>query len=288
VSRSSLGRSTTHSARADGLASAPCLADPVCTNRASSDSVVYVDRWDDGDAYDAFMGRWSEPLAARFVDWLRPEQDRRWLDVGCGTGALLSTILDFAAPESAAGVEPSAGFAAAAARRFSGRAEIREAAAGDLPFESGSFDYVVSGLVLNFVPDAAKAIGEMTRATRPGGTVGAYVWDYAAGMRYLRAFWDAAIAVDPEARSSTRRSDSRTATRTRSEPCSAMPGCTRWRRRHSSSRCGCTTWTTGGLPCSVARVRPLATSPPSTTTTGPSCGVGLRRCCPSRRTARCR
>ncbi len=38
---------------------------------------------------------------------------------------------------------------------------------------------------------------EMARVTRPGGSVAAYVWDYAGGMQMMRHFWDAAIAVSP-------------------------------------------------------------------------------------------
>ena len=75
--------------------------------------------------------------------------------------------------------------------------EIADAMA--LPFESESFDAAVCGLGLNFIPDASRALGEMRRVTRSGGTVAVYVWDYGEGARFLRIFWDAAAAVDPEA-----------------------------------------------------------------------------------------
>ena len=52
-------------------------------------------------------------------------------------------------------------------------------------------------LVLNFIPDAAAALREMTRVTKPTGVVAAAVWDYGSGMEMLRVFWDEAIALDP-------------------------------------------------------------------------------------------
>ena len=55
----------------------------------------------------------------------------------------------------------------------------------------------VSGLVLNFVPDADAMASEMVRVTRPGGTVGVYVWDYAGGMQMMRHFWDVALEQNP-------------------------------------------------------------------------------------------
>jgi SAM-dependent methyltransferase len=60
-------------------------------------------------------------------------------------------------------------------------------------------DVVVSGLVLNFVPDQRAALVEMARVTRPGGTLAAYVWDYAGKMELMRVFWDAAVELDPDA-----------------------------------------------------------------------------------------
>lgn len=59
---------------------------------------------------------------------------------------------------------------------------------------------VVSGLVLTFVPDLGRALAEAGRVTRRGGTVGAYVWDYAGRMQMIRLFWDAAAELDPAAR----------------------------------------------------------------------------------------
>jgi SAM-dependent methyltransferase len=153
--------------------------------------------WEQGDVYDGYMGRWSRLVAAGFVDWLGVADGSRWLDVGCGTGQLSSRILERARPAALACVDPSGSFVETARMRLGDRADCRVADAANLPFEDGSFDAVVSGLVLNFVPDVAAAVAEQARVTR--GLVGAYVWDYAEGMQMLKLFWDEAAAVDPSA-----------------------------------------------------------------------------------------
>lgn len=159
------------------------------------------ERWDAGEVYDAFMGRWSRRVAAEFVAWLDVPGGRDWLDVGCGTGALAGTVVERAAPRAVAAVDPAPGFVVHARDnlRHGPPARLACAEARALPFADASHDAVVSALVLNFVPEPARALAEMARVTRPGGVVGAYVWDYAAGMEYLRAFWDAAAALDPAA-----------------------------------------------------------------------------------------
>lgn len=158
-----------------------------------------VDRWDGGADYDYFMGRWSRLVAARFVESLSARDGVRWLDVGCGTGALLDAVLDALHPAAATGVDPSAEFVMAARSRVGTRAVIHRADGAHLPFDDASFDVVVSGLALNFIPEPTAAVGEWKRVTVAGGTVAAYVWDYAAGMEFLRYFWDAAVALDPQA-----------------------------------------------------------------------------------------
>jgi SAM-dependent methyltransferase len=158
------------------------------------------ERWSGGDAYEAYIGRWSRKVAPAFIDWLAIPPGVRWLDVGCGTGALTAAILEHAGPSSVLGVDPSADFVAAAARtQGDPRVRFGVADASTLPVETGSIDVVVSGLVLNFVPEIAGALSEMRRAVASDGTVAAYVWDYAGRMDLLRRFFDAAIAVDPSA-----------------------------------------------------------------------------------------
>ena len=157
--------------------------------------------WGAGDSYERFIGRWSRRLAAAVVDDLGVPAGSDWADVGCGTGALTGTILERAAPRTVTGVEPSTTFLAHARATIDDpRARFVEGSAGQLPLPDASVDSAVAGLVLNFVPDAEAALGEMRRVCRAGGTVAGYVWDYAEGMELIRRFFDAAIAEDEGAR----------------------------------------------------------------------------------------
>ncbi len=158
------------------------------------------DSWTAGDAYEAYMGRWSRPLARAFVSWLAPTPGAHWLDVGCGTGALTSAICELADPASVVACDPSKSFVEHARKTVhDSRVSLVVAGAEDLPGRPGSFDWVVSGLVLNFLEDPARAIGHMGERLKCRGTVGAYVWDYAAGVEFLRCFWDEAVALQSAA-----------------------------------------------------------------------------------------
>jgi SAM-dependent methyltransferase len=159
------------------------------------------DVWAQGAGYERYIGRWSRPVAAEFLDWLGAPPGNVWLDVGCGSGALSQRIVDSAAPAAVVGIDSSEGFVThARARVADQRAAFCVGDAQALPVCNGEFDATVSGLVLNFVPDQPKALAEMRRAARPGGTVALYVWDYAGEMQLIRRFWDAAGALDPAAR----------------------------------------------------------------------------------------
>ena len=158
------------------------------------------DRWSSGDAYEPYVGRWSRLVARDFVDWLVLPPQRAWVDVGCGTGALSETILERCSPRSVIGIDPSKGYLEYTGERVNDpRATFRIGDAQALPCADGECDAVVSGLVLNFLPDIERAVREMTRVARPGGMVAAYVWDYAGEMQLMRRFWDAAVALDPAA-----------------------------------------------------------------------------------------
>jgi SAM-dependent methyltransferase len=159
------------------------------------------DQWDSGAIYESYVGRWSRLVARKFLNWLNAPPAARWLDVGCGAGALSQTILNQADPAAVKGVDRSDAFVAYARDKVADpRASFEVGDAGALPFEDASYDAIVSGLVLNFVPDQPKALGEMIRVAVPGGVVAAYVWDYAGRMDMMRDFWDAAVALNPEAR----------------------------------------------------------------------------------------
>lgn len=157
------------------------------------------DNWNSGSPYERYVGRWSRQVAPRFLAWLALPARRRWLDVGCGTGALSGAILDGASPASVAGVEPSEGFLATARENLGERARLMTGSATDIPLADGAADVVVSGLVLNFVPDQPAALAEMRRVCSPGGTIAAYVWDYADKMELMNYFWRAAVDADPAA-----------------------------------------------------------------------------------------
>ena len=144
------------------------------------------------------MGRWSRPLARLFVEWLKTKSLANWLEVGCGTGALTSAICELCMPASIVACDPSKPFIEYARRSFPDvRASFLMTGAEELPNRDGGFDAAVSGLVLNFLPDAGKAVSSMRERLRPGGTVAAYVWDYSGGMEFLRIFWEEAVTLDP-------------------------------------------------------------------------------------------
>jgi SAM-dependent methyltransferase len=155
------------------------------------------DRWERGDAYEQYIGRWSRRVAVAFLEWLGEPADRRWVDVGCGTGALSAAILDNCSPGSVIAVEPSDGFRTVAEAALGSRATVLAGTADALPLPDRSADVLVSGLVLNFVADVPAALAEQRRVAHPGATIGAYVWDYAEVMQLIKTFWDAVAELDP-------------------------------------------------------------------------------------------
>lgn len=157
------------------------------------------DNWVSGDAYEHYVGRWSRDVAPLFLSWLNIPVGQRWLDIGCGTGALCAAIVDQCFPSSLVGVEPSAKFLEVARDKLKGSASFHIGDASSIPLGDGSIDAVVSGLVLNFLPDPVAALSEMSRVAVRGATIGAYVWDYAEKMELIRFFWDSAVDLDPEA-----------------------------------------------------------------------------------------
>ena len=136
------------------------------------------DAWTAGDSYDTYMGRWSRPVALRFLGWLDLPGKLEWLELGCGTGALTDRIVRQCDPASVLAIEPSEGFLLKVREMISdARLDARKGDAESLrQFPDASRDVAVSGLVLNFVPDRLAALREMRRIVRPGGTVAFYVW----------------------------------------------------------------------------------------------------------------
>ncbi|MGA7917644.1 MAG: methyltransferase domain-containing protein [Candidatus Acidiferrales bacterium] len=155
--------------------------------------------WNDAVGYENYVGHWSRAIAPRFLAWLALPTGLRWLDVACGTGALTGAILAGCEPKVVVGLDGSLDYLAAA------QANCREARvrfvggdANELSFRATYFDVAVSGLALNFIR-FERALAEQQRTVRAGGTIAAYVWDYAGEYEFARRFWDAALSVDPRA-----------------------------------------------------------------------------------------
>ena len=153
----------------------------------------------DPDAYARFMGRFSQPLAVDFAALLGLRHGDRALDVGCGTGALTSVLVETLGEASVAAIDPSASFVGSVRARFP-LVDCRLGSAEELPFETGIFDVCAAQLVVHFMDDPVRGIREMARVTRPGGTVAANVWDYADGAGPLAPFGEARRATDPQFR----------------------------------------------------------------------------------------
>lgn len=161
--------------------------------------IAISDTWERGSPYEQYIGRWSRRVAPLFLSWLNLGAGKRWVDVGCGTGALSAAILDNCAPKEVVGVEPSEGFLKLAVQNLNNQAHLLPGSAESISFADGAADVVVSGLVLNFVRDVQSALREMARVVSAGGTVAAYVWDYSDKMEVIKAFWDVAVILDPSA-----------------------------------------------------------------------------------------
>jgi len=158
-----------------------------------------TDAWKSGEPYEYFMGRWSRRVARSFIDWLSPSSGLRWLDVGCGSGALSETVINKYKPAELTAIDQSENFVNSAQKRLGNLAHCKTGNALALPTEDSSVDVTVSGLVLNFISEPEKALTEMRRVTSSGGTVAVYVWDYAGKMDFLTYFWDVVVELDQKA-----------------------------------------------------------------------------------------
>ena len=149
--------------------------------------------------YDRFMGRYAPTLADALADAAGITAGMRVLDVGCGPGGLTAELAARTGASNVAAVDPAPQFAAACRERNPG-ADVRVGAAEDVPWPDDTFDATLSSLVVAFMRDPDRGLGEMARVTRPGGIVAACMWDIAGGgMTMLATFWKAVRTVEPAA-----------------------------------------------------------------------------------------
>ncbi|NYE37842.1 ubiquinone/menaquinone biosynthesis C-methylase UbiE [Nocardioides cavernae] len=150
-----------------------------------------------GDDYDRFMGRYSRPLATRLADWLEVNEGQRATDVGCGPGALTEQLVARLGADRVRAIDPSASFVEACRERFPG-ADVRRGAAESLPYGDATCDVAAACLVVHFMSDPVAGLREMRRITRPGGWVGATVWDLAGNRAPMWPLWDAVAELQPD------------------------------------------------------------------------------------------
>ena len=151
-----------------------------------------------GEAYDRFMGRYSQPLAVRFADLLEVTAGQRALDVGCGPGAFTAPLVDRLGADQVSAIDPSAPFVETCRARFPG-VDVRRGAAESLPWDDDSHDVSGACLVVHFMTDPVGGVSEMKRVTREGGWVGATVWDLAGSRAPMAPLWTAFAEVAPAA-----------------------------------------------------------------------------------------
>ena len=126
--------------------------------------------YSDGDAYELYMGQWSRASCGDIIDWLGCADGGRWLDVGCGTGALCEVILNHGAPKEYVGVDVAEAQLDFSRSKFpDGRARFQVDDALALSFDENVFDAAVSAYLINFFPEPRKMVTEMKRVVRPSG-----------------------------------------------------------------------------------------------------------------------
>ena len=153
-----------------------------------------------GEGYEILMGRWSRILSGPFLDFIGLADGSRVLDAGCGTGALSAEIVWRTESAMVTGIDLAPAYIDYAANTVSNpRASFEVGDLTALSFADGSFDAIVSNLVLHFVPKVDDAIAEMIRVAKPGAVVAANVWDPRSGFIANKMFLDTAAVLDPKA-----------------------------------------------------------------------------------------
>lgn len=150
------------------------------------------------DGYEGRIGRYGRELAQGLIEVAVVHAGQRALDVGCGTGALTAPLVRRLGAERVVAVDSSPEAVDACRAGLTG-VDVRLGSAEALPCQDDEFDAVLAQLVVGLLTDAAQGVAEMRRVARSGAPVATCVWDFGDGMTVLRAFWDAAIGLDPRA-----------------------------------------------------------------------------------------
>lgn len=171
---------------------------PFCFNGHYGLSIT-MEKWDNTSGYEMYVGRWSKLISQDFVDWLSPQSKLKWLEIGCGTGALTKVIIEKCSPAYLLAIDNSDHYLVKAMENvFSNNVTFLNADLSSYPLNE-EFHNVTSGLVLNFVP----RIEELLRCTmnnlKCGGQMSSFVWDYGGHYQPMRHFWEAAKEITSSA-----------------------------------------------------------------------------------------
>jgi SAM-dependent methyltransferase len=154
----------------------------------------YRGSFDDAEAYDRFIGRYSALFAPQLAELAGVETGQRVLDVGCGPGAVASEVARRIGAECVSALDPSEAFISAVKARNPG--VTTSVGRGEaLPFPDGTFDRVLAQLCVQFMDDPAAGLAEMVRVARPRGVIA--VCDWNRSRNPLDPFWDGARELDP-------------------------------------------------------------------------------------------
>lgn len=157
------------------------------------------EQWDNTQGYDLYVGRWSKLISQDFVEWLNPKANLKWLEIGCGTGALTSIIVDKCSPAYLLAVDKSDSYLAKAKESIDSKnVSFSNVDLNTYPLNE-EFNHITSGLVLNFIPQIRELLLHLLNNLKSGGQLSAFVWDYGGHYQPMRHFWEAAKEVSQDA-----------------------------------------------------------------------------------------
>ncbi len=128
------------------------------------------------ESYDDVGVPFFQPIAASLLRALPPRAGERWLDVGCGRGAVLLQVAAAVRPGSVVGTDISTGMLERCRQLVAeaglDNVELVPDDAQDPQISGGSFDTLSSSLVLFFLPDPAAAARRWLSLVSAGGRIG--------------------------------------------------------------------------------------------------------------------